>query len=103
MNKWIQLGSNINGEDRSNRFGHSVSISPNTNFISVGAPGNDEYGLDSGSVRLYKWDGNDWLQFGTDIDGREGDNLGKTVSSSWFIDGIYGGGRRYRQRTLWYL
>jgi hypothetical protein len=42
-------------------FGTSVSIT-NLNWVAVGAPKNDEYGLDAGAVYLYRRSGTTWIQ-----------------------------------------
>jgi hypothetical protein len=75
---WVQRGSTIEGEgDPSpafdgDLFGRAVSISPDGNFLAVGAPANTKQtGLlqIQGHARVYNWDGQNWVQMGQDIDG----------------------------------
>lgn len=86
---WKQLGSDIEGEDRDDRSGISVSMSNDGNIIAIGAiwnTGNDG-GLPSfksGHVRVYTVDDtNAWSQLGSDIDGESAqDSTGFSVSLS---------------------
>jgi hypothetical protein len=66
---WIQKGNNISGEASGDNFGTIVKINKEGNIIAVTAPYNDDNGLSSGQVRIYVWGGNNWIQFGNDIDG----------------------------------
>ena len=80
---WVQRGSDIDGEAAGDTSGHSVSLSSDGSVVAIGAPysnGNGEY---SGHVRLYAWNGRDWEQRGSDIDGEAVDNYsGISVSLS---------------------
>ncbi len=49
---WIQRGSDIDGEDRTDVSGGSVSM-PDANTIAIGAIGNDDNGTYSGHTRVY--------------------------------------------------
>ena len=68
-NNWIQLGDNINGEIPDDLFGCSVSLSNDGNIIAIGAWQNDGNGIDSGSVRVFKYDNDNWIQIGNEIYG----------------------------------
>ena len=64
-------------------FGHSVSISSDGMTSVVGALGNDDNGLTSGSAYIYRFDGSDWIE--TKLlpsDGAYGDQFGRSVSIS---------------------
>ena len=51
--------------------------------IAIGATDNDGNGTFSGHTRLYQWNGTDWVQIGTDIDGEDrADRSGNAVSLS---------------------
>ena len=79
-NSWVQKGNSIIGESALNSSGWSISM-PDTNTIAIGAPLNDDNGVNSGHVRVYKWDGNSWIQKGVDIDGLAADDwFGHSVS-----------------------
>ena len=59
-----------------NNDGTIVAIGANQNDGNSGSSGDNR-----GHVRIYKWDGSNWLQRGTDIDGENtGDQSGKSVS-----------------------
>jgi len=79
--QWIQRGNTIEGEGnispllRNDAFGYDVSITPDGNFLAIGAPSNTkEAGVlqIQGHARVYKWDGQSWTQMGQDIDGTVG-------------------------------
>ena len=52
--------------------------------IAIGSPGIDGNGGSfNGQVRVYEYNGSDWLQLGADIDGEaKGDISGKSVAMS---------------------
>lgn len=83
---WIQIGGNIDGEAAFDGFGVSLSLSADGNRIAVGALRNDGIDstiIDAGHVRVYDWDGNDWIQYGVNIDGKTaGNRAGRSVSLS---------------------
>lgn len=63
---WMQKGSDIDGvaaEDNNSR----VSLSANGNTLAVGAPLNDDTGNGSGHVRIFDFDGANWIQRGNTI------------------------------------
>ncbi|MEX0997625.1 MAG: T9SS type A sorting domain-containing protein [Flavobacteriaceae bacterium] len=77
---WEQKGLNLSGENLGDGFGTSVRM-PDSNTIAIGAPFNDDNGLDTGKVRVYSWNGNEWLQKGSDLVGTvEEDRFGYAVS-----------------------
>ncbi len=84
---WAQVGSDINGEVAEDRSGWSVSLSDNGSRIAIGAfynDGNtgDEYD-NRGHVRIYEFNGANWVQVGSDIDGEAAnDDSGYSVSLS---------------------
>ncbi len=77
---WAQKGANIDGNAAGDWSGYSVSM-PDANTVAIGAPRNDGNGSDAGQVRVYTWNGNDWIQKGADIYGEtSGDQAGYSVS-----------------------
>jgi len=85
-NAWMQAGTNINGASAGDLFGGSVSLANNGNRLAIGASLKDDNGKNSGQVKIYDWDGNTWVQFGPDINGKAADfELG--VSTSLSADG----------------
>ena len=71
---WVKRGDDIFGEATNNQSGFSVSMSADGNTVAIGAPyNNGANGIDSGHVRVHKWNGTAWNQVGTvDIDGEAG-------------------------------
>ena len=79
---WQQMGGDIDGEAE-NDYMESVAISSDGMVIAVGSPGNDDGGNGGGSVRLFTWDGANWVQVGADIDGKvANESVGLRVSLS---------------------
>lgn len=77
-NTWNLRGNTIEGEGspsplfQNDVFGLALALSPNGNYIAIGAPQNtQEVGVLQlqGHVRVYHWDGQSWTQLGEDIDG----------------------------------
>jgi len=84
---WLLLGQEIEGEAASDRSGSSISISSDGTIVAIGAPDNDAAGTNSGHVRVWQYNGSNWLQLGSDINGESaGDKSGSSVSIS--ADGI---------------
>ena len=80
---WKQRGSDINGEALQDRLGHAVSLSADGNILASSARDNDGNGVSSGHVRVYLFNGSDWVQVGEDIEGENaGDLFGESVSLS---------------------
>lgn len=66
---WVQMGNNIDGENFGDQFGQSLAMSADGSRLIAGAHNNTDAGLYAGHARVFKWDGNNWIQMGTDIDG----------------------------------
>ena len=82
-NRWLQIGADIDGEASTDQSGVSVSLSSDGSTLAVGAPFNDGNGNASGSTCIFKFDGRNWNQMGSDIDGEAAtDYSGKSVSLS---------------------
>ena len=78
---WNQMGSEMRGGQLSAYFGSSVDINGAGNIIAVGAYGYDGIYDNSGLVRIYKYDGSDWVQLGHTIEGQvEEDQFGNAVA-----------------------
>lgn len=86
--KYIQRGSDIDGESTGDAFGTSIALSSSGDILAVGGPNNDGInGDDSGHVRVYKWDGSEYSPRGNsadaDIEGKMvGDRFGQAVGLS---------------------
>ncbi len=80
---WVQIGTDIIGEAAVDRSGTSVSLSADGMVVAIGANNNDGNGQTAGHVRIYRNQGNNWVQIGADIDGEARDNFsGQSVSLS---------------------
>lgn len=79
---WVQLGEDIDGDASGDYFGTSLSMSSDGNRVAVGA---NQY-LPGGLVRVFEFDGANWMQVGDDLTGQYTyDSFG--VSSSLSHDG----------------
>ncbi|MCB9256793.1 MAG: T9SS type A sorting domain-containing protein [Chitinophagales bacterium] len=79
-NSWVQKGQDIDGENAFDGSGFAVSM-PDSNTVAIGSINNSDNGLNSGHVRVFSWNGINWVQKGQDIDGEfSGDNSGYSVS-----------------------
>jgi hypothetical protein len=77
------IGNPINGEANSNAFGWHVRLSANGNRLAACTPFNNANGNWSGHVRIFNWNGTDWIQAGTDLDGDSAeDHLGMSLAIS---------------------
>ena len=79
--RWDELGSEINAPPSSN-FGHTVALSSNGAVLAGGGPNNDDNGVDSGQVRIFRWGGTRWVHLGTLNGFGAGDGFGGSVSLS---------------------
>ena len=65
---WTQIGQDIVGENSGDLAG-DVSISNDGSVLAVGAEENSDNGFDSGHVRIFRFENNNWVQIGQDLDG----------------------------------
>lgn len=72
---WVQIGSNIQGENSGDTFGYSLALSSNGSIIAIGAPNNDVLGNQTGHVKVYENNGGVWNQVGSDIEGENDFNF----------------------------
>ena len=84
---WQQIGQDIEGETRSDKFGYSVSLNVDGSVIAIGAIFNDGTASsvtdNRGSVSIYKYNEstNTWTQLGQDIDGEgQSDESGTSIA-----------------------
>ena len=78
---WIQTKLNASDGESGDYFGHSVAISGDT--VVVGAYGDDDNGVNSGSAYIYRFDRKNWIE--TKLlasDGSGGDYFGHSVAIS---------------------
>jgi len=81
-NSWAQRGQSLEGEGKNDCFGSSVALSSDGNTALVAGLLNNSNGTQSGHIRIYDWDGKQWIQRGVDICGAARDRLGWSASLS---------------------
>jgi hypothetical protein len=52
---WMQVGADIDGEERGDKSGSSVSLSSDGKTVAIGSEHNDGNGDRSGHVRIFRW------------------------------------------------
>ena len=88
MLRWVQLGTDIDGEAELDHSGYSVSLSADGLTLAIGAKDNsNSKGTNSGHVRIYQYASGAWSQLGLDINGEAAnDQSGSSISIS--ADGL---------------
>ena len=80
---WTQVGADIDGEAGGDQSGRSVSLSSDGLRVTIGSEDNNGAGSAAGHVRVYDWDGANWVQYDFDIDGEAAnDRSGSAISLS---------------------
>jgi hypothetical protein len=78
--QWNQLGTDISGSVAGDEFGSSVAFNSNGETFVTGTQNNNS---STGTTQIYEWDGTDWAQKGTDINGvNSGEQFGQSVDIS---------------------
>jgi len=79
---WNQLGSDILGDAVTNDAGRSVSMNAAGDIIAIGEEGNDSIDLNMGKVRVFEFNGTDWVQMGPSIFSSGSGHFGSCVDLS---------------------
>lgn len=80
---WVQIGTDLLGDETNEFFGGSVSLSQDGSILAVGAGGSNNGGEQSGQVQIYENQNGTWVQLGQDINGVANfDFFGYSVSLS---------------------
>ena len=67
---WVQRGDDLEGDNLGDYFGRAVWLSSDGNTLAAGAPRvTVDGGENTGSVKVFKWNGQVWYQLGDNIDG----------------------------------
>ena len=78
---WTQIGQDIYGDEAEDSFGWAISLNSDGTIVAIGAPGNDENGINTGQVRVFENNSGLWTQIGQGIGGIvEHDWFGYSVS-----------------------
>lgn len=81
--EWTQLGASIDGVSVGDGSGRSVSLSSDGSILAIGSAYNDDNGVNSGHVRVFEYNSDQWMQRGANIIGEAaGDQSGMSVSLS---------------------
>jgi hypothetical protein len=81
---WIQRGGDIEGTSAMEFSGRKVSVDASGNTIAITSLNTEnQNGHDAGSVRVFDWDGINWVQRGQTILG-----LGHPLLDEWFGAGL---------------
>ncbi len=73
-NQWVKKGSSLFGIENE-AFGNSIKLSDDGNTIIIGSPSSSVNGINSGRVRVYFYDGTDWVTKGQTLFGNNSDSL----------------------------
>lgn len=75
---WAQIGQTLYGDSSLSEFGSTVCFNADGSVVAVGAPG---YNSDRGYVKVYEFDGTQWLQKGSTLWGSvSGEFFGTAIS-----------------------
>ena len=78
---WVQIGTDINDNLAGELSETVVCLNADGNILAVGSTGNDNNGINSGFVRVFKNNSGIWEQIGTGINGEAaGDESGSAIS-----------------------
>lgn len=78
---WNQIGQAILGDAAGNHLGDAVSLNAAGNIVAVGAPFNEDNGVNAGQVKVFENVNNNWTQLGQNINGENAfDVSGRAVS-----------------------
>ncbi|MFM2388022.1 MAG: hypothetical protein RL660_2779 [Bacteroidota bacterium] len=80
---WTPKGSAINGDGAGDFFGESQMLSEDGNVLAIGATGLIANPPNAGYVKIYEFNGTNWIQRGTSLVGTAiGDEFGDRISLS---------------------
>ncbi|MDB4142927.1 hypothetical protein N9733_05635, partial [Akkermansiaceae bacterium] len=73
--EWVQVGEDINGNEPYGGFGDAISMNHDGSLVAIGADGDNPNGPQSGRVRIFAFNGADWVQLGQDLNGQAANDL----------------------------
>ena len=72
---WSQLGQDLTSNSSWDLFSEGLDINSQGTIVAVGASyGNGTSGADTGYVKIYEYNGDSWVQLGSDIEGEGSDD-----------------------------
>ncbi len=76
----VQVGNDIYGVADNDRIGR-IAYNNAGDIVAIGSIYNDDNGSNSGEVRVFQYNGTDWVQMGQDLNGiRPEDNYGHSIA-----------------------
>lgn len=83
IDRWLQVGADIDGSAAGDHSGVSVALSNDGSCVAVGASLNDDSGSNAGQVRVFHWNETTWIPKGAALNGEAAnDFLGSSVAVS---------------------
>jgi hypothetical protein len=81
--RWEQIGNDIDGLAKYDKFGSSVALSSDGERLAIGAPWGSNNAIKAGYVCVYQLKNNKWMKMGEVINGAQADEYaGSSVSLS---------------------
>ncbi|MEM9991824.1 MAG: hypothetical protein AAF738_08675, partial [Bacteroidota bacterium] len=79
---WMQLGTDLVGENIGDKFGNAVALSEDGSRLAIGVPESSAGTYGGGYIRIFEWVAGNWVQLGTDIYGKGNERAGNAVALS---------------------
>jgi len=79
---WVQKGNDLSSDEEWDAFGRNVSINGDGSIVAVGADWSIAAGEYAGKVRVFSFDGLNWVQMGASIYGEPPAHMGSEVCLS---------------------
>ena len=84
INYSTQIGNTILGTSSNDNSGKVIDLSKDGNIVAIGSPFDDDFLFNSGSVKVFEYSGQDWLQKGSSIHGSsEDEEFGSSIALSY--------------------
>lgn len=81
---WVQKGTDIDGINAGEMSGVDIALSGDGNTVVIGIPYGDGSWESIGKIRIYQWNGIDWVLKGSEINGDPNDeNFGNSVAINY--------------------
>ncbi|MGB1015022.1 MAG: FG-GAP repeat protein [Nannocystaceae bacterium] len=78
--EWAQLGADLTEEESGTLLGSSLALNSSGDMLAAGLTGKN---FDTGAARIYRREGDAWVQVGADLDGQaESERFGTAVAMS---------------------
>lgn len=79
----VQIGEAIIGTNVGDQCGNAVSMSADGNIVAIASVENVDNGIGAGHVRVFEWDGDNWIKVGWPLVGKKAqDKFGESISMS---------------------